>query len=214
MLVFFTNCLGVIEYAELKKLFYRKLNDKVAKSPKLADYVRHRHCTRMAQTNPEMDNFNFARDFKMDYNDIVSWLASICGELRSTVMLSHIKELLQKQIENGELTVGIAQAIILNAYAVTLLHKGSQVICNHAFAFDKECVANALREKEDAGIVSPVKMQPLFLHMEYFYFDGAEAKTDHEILKKAFIGRYFKALCSYGRLLPEQDILQAFKNFI
>ena len=111
------------------------------------------------------------------------------------------------------MTVANAFYLFSEAYAETLLQKGSNIICNHAFGFAADDVKAAQNGAGGIQPAGPVEKQALILHMEYFYFTKQNRSTaGHDGQKKEFLRRYFAALETFRRQLPPQSIEKAFKS--
>lgn len=85
------------------------------------------------------------------------------------------------------MTVANAFYLFSEAYAETLLQKGSNVICNHAFGFAADDVKAAQNGAGGIQPAGPVEKQALILHMEYFYFTKQNrSAAGHDGQKRIF----------------------------
>lgn len=148
MLAFFTNSLGVITYAEFKTLFYQSLAKQVKRVFRVPEYRRSRWAKALQNQSAEVDNLNISSDFRLDYSDFTVWLLNIGEGLHAPAAAENYKKLAGESFQNGTLTVANAFYLFSEAYAETLLQKGSNVICNHAFGFTADDVkAGAKRSR-------------------------------------------------------------------
>lgn len=152
MLAFFTNSLGVITYAEFKTLFYQSLAKQVKRVFRVPEYRRSRWAKALQNQSAEVDNLNISSDFRLDYSDFTVWLLNIGEGLHAPAAAENYKKLAGESFQNGTLTVANAFYLFSEAYAETLLQKGSNVICNHAFGFAADDVKAA---QNGAGGIQP-----------------------------------------------------------
>lgn len=213
MLAFFTNSLGVITYAEFKTLFYQSLAKQVKRVFRIPEYRRSHWAKALRNQSAEVDNLNIGSDFRLDYSDFTVWLLNIGEGLYAPAAVENYKKLAGESFQNGTLTVANAFYLFSEAYAETLLQKGSNVICNHAFGFAAGDIKAAQNGAGDGQPVGSVEKQALILHMEYFYFTGRNrSASGHDGQKKEFLRRYFAALETFRRQMPPQSIEKAFKS--
>lgn len=213
MLAFFTNSLGVITYAEFKTLFYQSLAKQVKRVFRIPEYRRSHWVKALRNQSAEVDNLNIGNDFRLDYSDFTVWLLNIGEGLHAPAAVENYKKLAGESFQNGTLTVANAFYLFSEAYAETLLQKGSNVICNHAFGFAAGDIKAAQNGAGDGQPVGSVEKQALILHMEYFYFAGRNrSASGHDGQKKEFLRRYFAALETFRRQMPPQSIEKAFKS--
>lgn len=213
MLAFFTNSLGVITYAEFKTLFYQSLAKQVKRVFRVPEYRRSRWAKALQNQSAEVDNLNISSDFRLDYSDFTVWLLNIGEGLHAPAAAENYKKLAGESFQNGTLTVANAFYLFSEAYAETLLQKGSNVICNHAFGFAADDVKAAQNGAGGIQPAGPVEKQALILHMEYFYFTKQNrSAAGHDGQKKDFLRRYFAALETFRRQFPPQSIEKAFKS--
>jgi len=211
MSVFFTKCLGVVSCAALKQICYQALAGKNSRSS------RHSllYAYTLAVLSPDADKLNLSADLHFQYADLTIWLNEIADKLKAPTMAEHLKKLLAPQLNKERLTVGIAFAIIAGTYAETLLFKGMQIIRNTAFAFDQEEVKEIYQKAALCPENITVATAPLFLWMEYFYFEQTPPhKTPPLLAKKNFLIRFFKAVNSYNDLFAPQALERSLKFLI
>lgn len=214
MFAFFSNCLGVLSYAEFKTLFYQTLSRRVEKSTELFPASQKSYVQCLLKMSSDTDMVLLKSNLKFGYDTLMLWLADLAEGLNAPPAKDYFKKMILSSFEKDRVTVEIALSLFSTAYAQTLLHKGSQVINNHAFAFSphdvREAMAYANRPKK------PVAKEPeLLFNMEYFYFNikTTERHIGHEQQKKMFLTRYFAALNTYQLLLTPKDRANAFKAF-
>ncbi|MBO5441308.1 MAG: hypothetical protein J6A09_01925 [Alphaproteobacteria bacterium] len=213
----FTSTLGVITFNEFKTLFYRTLAEKTAKNPKLLANKSREYAKALSLQTSESDNYDFKTDLKIGFEKLYDITTEIADKIKAGALVNSWTSLLLKHWENPDKTVKTMFNLLAGSYADILLLKGSRVLLNPVFMFDKDLIKSYLETPQNVTSSFVAAPLPLYLHMEYFYFENSPATPScykQQNIGTEFVKRFFNAINSYSAVLPQENVKRTFQDYL
>ncbi|MBO5038113.1 MAG: hypothetical protein J6C85_01455 [Alphaproteobacteria bacterium] len=217
MLNSFTSTLGVITFNEFKTLFYNTLAEKTAKNPKLLVNQSREYAKALSLQTSESDRYDFKADLKIGFEKLYDIIIEITDKIKAGSLISKWISLLLKYWKKNDTNVKTMFNLLAKSYADILLKKGSRVILNPVFVFDQHLVKSCLETPQNVTSSFVAEPMPLYLHMEYFYFENNQTAPSCYKLQNTgteFVKRFFQAINSYSSILPQKDVKKLFADFL
>lgn len=217
MSIFFTSTLNVITFNEFKTLFYNTLAEKTAKNSKLLSDKSKEYAKALSLQTDESDRYDFKTDLKIGFEKLFDITTEIADKIRARSLANNWTSLLQEQWKKTDTSVKTMFNLLVGSYADILLRKGSSVILNPVFFFDEDLIKSCLETPQNVAFSSVVSPLPLYLHMEYFYFENnqtAQLFYKHQDIGSEFVKRFFNAINSYSTVLSQENVKRTFQDYL